>query len=256
MRFSKTWLILAASGEDTTNPKAHGAKIYLDPANHATAAASILHYAAKWADYAPASSPPPKSTAIFEKYEEKAISFPGFKTTDQLYEFPLLHGGLDDLESKILDSYHGFGRRDIANGLRSLIPKTNKDPTLQQWILTLPIIIKRHKMDEVTVKLVSLALHLKTDDDGKVELPGGQIASLKIVELQILPEELRDHAEKLAEKLEQTSIARFEAYFTSKWDEGHHGDDKKKKMLSGLEDWLELENWDQAILREAPGTLW
>ncbi|KAF9974616.1 hypothetical protein BGZ73_001914 [Actinomortierella ambigua] len=270
MHLSKSLLVLAASatlayaqnvilskgillGEDTTDPKAHGARIYSDPRNHPTAAASMLYFSAEWFGYMPSSNPPPKSTAVFDKYESKVKAFPGFKKIDEYIEFVALNGGLDDFEDKILNGYHGYGRRAIASSLRNLIPKTNKDPTLNTWILTLPIIISRPRMD-VTVKLVRIAVHLQTDDNGKVELPGGQFAQLAITELRILPDVMKTLAENLAGKLKQTSIDKFKAYFTTKWDENNRGDRKKK--LGRYSESLEFEQWQQALSYEEPPSLW
>ncbi|KAG0226361.1 hypothetical protein BGW41_004215 [Actinomortierella wolfii] len=239
-------------GEDTTDPRAHGPRIYLETRNHATAAASVLHYAADWAGYKPSSRPPPKSMAIYGKYEQKVRDFPGFEKVDEFYDHLLLHGGLDDLERQVLSSYEGYGRRFIANGLRNLVPTVNKDLSPKQWILTLPIIIKRYRMEQVTVKLVRLAVHLHTDEDGNVELPGGQVAGFVITELKVLPKVLKDLANDLAAKIEQTSIDEFKTFFTTKLDEL----DQRCEAKNETDDWLHNENKGQHSLIEHLRRLW
>lgn len=88
-------------GEDNTDPSAHIAEIFRDPANHSSAVASILNYAPKKADFRSRKQGIEATAKTYGRFLSKVLAFHGFERTRDGEEELDLTGDLDKFKDHI-----------------------------------------------------------------------------------------------------------------------------------------------------------
>ncbi|KAG0204072.1 hypothetical protein BGX28_003883 [Mortierella sp. GBA30] len=202
-------------GEDTTSADASPVDIYANPGNHATAAASVLVFAAKAVNYHPTEQDASSLLPSYSAFETKVQQFPGFMMTESsIKNGLLLDGGFTQLEKEIRDSYESSDASLIARSLRDLIPGVIEDKSLEKWILSLVAVRKPVDSDVVTVKIVTLKLNLTSDDSHTAFIPK-QSALLSNVEFSVISTALVSNAEQFAQSIHEVRVPDFIKYFSS-----------------------------------------
>ncbi|KAF9155420.1 hypothetical protein DFQ26_009740 [Actinomortierella ambigua] len=232
MRFSTTLLVLASAAvalaqqvivskglfiaRDESDPNATGADIFKHPRNHVIATGSILRRAAQSSQYLPSKQDPTKTRAGFFEFQYKAASFLGFVEYDVPYKEQLkLEGGLRNLEKTILEAYESYENKYIAQQLVKLVPKKGQKDETKSYVLSLVTINKRNANNYVETKLINVALRLKTNEKGEIEVPA-QNAYLNVRHFVVDATYLEKNAEKLAQNVEKATAADFKGFFSSR----------------------------------------
>ncbi|KAG0250035.1 hypothetical protein DFQ27_009651 [Actinomortierella ambigua] len=200
-------------GKDTTVPDATPLEIFQNPKNHATAAFSVMAYAAEGAGFTPSNAPPKSLEQPFLKFLTLAPTFPGF-FLERLDEFSLpLTGSLLQLEQKVRGAVVENGVL-IGRSIRDLVPGYIPDETMDMWTLSLVVIDMPETSEKVTIQLVSISLDIETDDDHNAIIPE-QSATFKSSVLRVNRPYFITYAEKLAKMIHITEIRDAIDFFTS-----------------------------------------
>jgi len=212
------------AGKDTTENNAHKTDIFRDPRNHATAAASILVYGAKSANFNPSNQDQKTLVSHFDGFEHKVNNFPGFTESATLESRISIDSTLLGLEHAIHREYDNPDGRLVARGIRDLVPGEIRDRDMKEWLLSLVVVSKPRGTNHVTVKLVQLCLKLESEgNNGMTRIPK-QNADLKIAEYRVDADVLEKHSKKFAETMHVKWIPEYIAYFASpKVQEGNEG---------------------------------
>ncbi|KAG0235226.1 hypothetical protein BGW42_005690 [Actinomortierella wolfii] len=250
MRIYKGLIILAAAvavlaqdavvsrglfnGDDTTNPEAHGPKIFRESRNHPMAVASILVHAGVKVGYDPHMQTPAKSRNTFTAFLKKVAKFPGFLMGDTFHLILNLEGGsVDEVEEKVRMAYPFVDGEYISSNLRYAIPEVNTDRSLKRFVFSLVVITKPYGKGDpddsntkITVELVRLQLEIHTvDHSGNVYIPR-QAAVLTATQLEVKRHYLIRRAEHLANRIPKASLVDFVKYFwsqnPSEWIDRRH----------------------------------
>ncbi|KAF9159167.1 hypothetical protein DFQ26_006848 [Actinomortierella ambigua] len=243
MRFSGSLLFALTTGKDTSDSAGDTVctmhpGIFRHPRNHALAVASILSEKGRRADYIPSVPEKSKSEARFTIFVNSVASFPGFRATDDIaYHLFLRHGGLDDLQRVVRDA---IGSKDgciLAQTMREMMP-TSLNEKIEEVILSVLVIEKSKRSDQVTIQLVELALTLvQVDDNGedcedeegrrrhvfdgqqrmrtKVTVPE-QMTVMRIQVLEALPRYMAVNAREMAHSTPCTTVEVFKSLFASR----------------------------------------
>ncbi|KAF9149187.1 hypothetical protein BG015_009035 [Linnemannia schmuckeri] len=198
-------------GEDTTDYSADPAEIFRDPNNHAGAAASILVYSAKSAEFSPATGEPKSLGQTLDQFVHKTATFPGFQAKDSMDEHLALNGSLMQFEQVIrekLDDPH------MARAFRDLIPGYMEDESLTHWILSLIVVSKPEDSDTVMVKLARMSMTIQWDKDHMAYIPE-QKAHLIVADHEVNQDFLSDNADKLAGVMKIVHVRDFMDFFAS-----------------------------------------
>jgi len=224
------------SGKDTTENNAHKTDIFRDPRNHATAAASILVYGAKSANFNPSNQDQKTLVSHFDGFEHKVNNFPGFTESDMFESRVSIDNSLMGLEQAIRCEYDNHDSRLIARGIRDLVPGEIRNRDMKEWLLSLVVVSKPRGTNHVTVKLVQLCLKLESDsNNGMTRIPK-QHADLKVTEYRVNADVLEKHASKFAETMHVMWMPEYIAYFASpKVQEGNEG---RRAEISSISEWF------------------
>ncbi|GJJ72047.1 hypothetical protein EMPS_04404 [Entomortierella parvispora] len=206
-------------GEDTTDGSASPVDIFQDPANHASAAASILVFSANSVNFHPSQQSPKSLGSSLGKFVDKVVKFPGFIPTYTDRAFISLDGSLAQFEEVIRESYPGSSdERLVARSLRDLIPGRSTEDDGDDWTLSLVVIDKPEGGDNVEVQLISVVLSIDIDKSGSVSIPK-QRAKLNTYILTVNGSLLRKNSIQLSEKVPIVSVPGALGFFASRREE-------------------------------------
>ncbi|KAF9280276.1 hypothetical protein BGZ88_012293 [Linnemannia elongata] len=209
-------------GKDTSDPSASPVEVFANPSNHATAASSVLVFAANSANFYPASQEPKALSKNLDLFVRKVDTFPGFALT-QSEQFSLeLDGSLTQFEKTISEQLED---PDTARALRDLVPDNVQDPSLTEWVLSL-VVVTESEDTRINLKLARVYLTISSDDD-TATIPK-QIARLSVSAYQVIAPVFVANAETFANKVKVTKVPDFIDYFTSpegftRAEPGHRG---------------------------------
>ncbi|KAF9538828.1 hypothetical protein EC957_006176 [Mortierella hygrophila] len=200
-------------GKDTSDSSASPIDVYSNPSNHATAAASVLVFAAKSVNFHPSSQEPKALGQNLEQFQTKVTSFPGFVLQDIQDYFLGLDGSLTQFEKTIGEQ---LDDPNIARALRGLVPDNVEDQSSTDWVLSLIVLSKPAGTNTVNVKLVQVSLIISSD--GNTATIPEQSARLVVSDLQVAERVFVLNAETFADRIPTTSVSDFINFFTSPKD--------------------------------------
>ncbi|KAF9149188.1 hypothetical protein BG015_009036 [Linnemannia schmuckeri] len=198
-------------GEDTTDYSADPAEIFRDPNNHAGAAASILVYSAKSADFSPATQEPKSLIQSLDAFVQKASSFPGFLSTAALDTSLTLNGSFTQFEKVIRDQLKD---PHTARAFRDLIPGYIQDQSLTDWVLSLVVLTKPEDSDTVNIRFARVPLTIESDKTNTAYIPK-QKARLIVADYNVLTNFFISNADKLAGIMKIVHVRDFTDFFDS-----------------------------------------
>ncbi|KAF9971561.1 hypothetical protein BGZ73_005496 [Actinomortierella ambigua] len=206
-------------GIDSTEKDASMVEIFKRPQNHATAAASAIRFAAESKNFRPYEMDPAKLCEHFDAWKNKITTFPGFRITRKPRPEDVNMEGGDEKLTKAL--HRGLRALQVPNAdgvaieFVHLIPEKNEDRSLKRFLLSVMIIDKPEKSMKVMMRLVELHLDLETSlVSKKVTIPD-QTIRLKLVEMEVDTEYMRENADTLAQRLPRSDVSEFMWMLTS-----------------------------------------
>lgn len=194
------------SGVDNSDPWDTESAVFKLPKNHAKAVASILHHAAKDADFRPKDQGLEASSKAYGQFVSKVIGFHGFKTHKSEERLDL-SGDIEQFKQQIADKYRSSSGKAgiVAYVYGNQIPDTLEEQS-QQWLLTL-IALRGEEDNSVTFDLSSIPVKLsKRRDDVRLDK---QTTVLRQLTFRVDGEYLEDHARKLADDIKIITVDDF-----------------------------------------------
>lgn len=204
-------------GKDTTRSNIP-IEIFRDPANHATATASILVYSARITGFEPSEKSADSLTGAVGAFEEKASTFPGFATIGKSASTFALKDRATaiEFERAIRDSLKDIPHIDkIAFKFAELVPQ-NVEPektSLKNWILNLVIIDKPENSDSVRIQLAHILLEIAFDKT-TAYIPKQEV-TVYFSDFRLLTSVLATNAKRFAELVSIVDVENTIAFFAS-----------------------------------------
>ncbi|KAH7039359.1 hypothetical protein BKA57DRAFT_473524 [Linnemannia elongata] len=229
-------------GKDTSDPSASPVEVFANPSNHATAASSVLVFAANTVNFHPASQEPKALIQNLDQFVGKVDTFPGFTLT-QNEQFSLeLDGSLTQFEKTISEQLED---PDTARALRDLVPDNVQDPSLTEWVLSL-VVVTESEDTRINLKLARVYLTISSDDD-TATIPK-QSARLSVSGYKVNEFLFVSNAETFARRIPITRVPDFIDYFTSpkgftRAEHGHRGPTSCFRNRQTFKDQQALLSW-------------
>jgi hypothetical protein len=216
-------------GVDNTDPNASGAAIFRDPRNHATAAASVIGFSSKQANFKPKEQGLDATHREYQAFFQKAVSFPGFFTREAPYSTLHLTGDLDQFKEQISANYIPLsGKADVAaSAFVEQIPESTEQESSGAWTLVL-VTIYGDESDTISVDISSIEVQVSVNGDGSVSLQK-QTAQLNQHVVQVNRSFFVNYADTLSSRIPKESIETFKDELTTP-------NSKDRSQL--LKDWL------------------
>lgn len=202
-------------GEDTTESH-KPVDIFKNPINHATAAASILVFAAKQTGFRPSEKSAESLAKSVDAFERKISTFPGFTRNDDITVYLQLedHTTVEEFRQAIRDLLEWVSHIDkIAFKFAELLP-LNLEPernSLEKWILSLIVLDKPEDSNDVRIQLAHITLNIAFDKTTAF-IPN-QEARVFFSDFQLDPSVLYANADRLAENISIVDVEDTIAFF-------------------------------------------
>ncbi|KAG0256562.1 hypothetical protein DFQ27_005667 [Actinomortierella ambigua] len=188
-------------GEDTSDPKASPVEVFKNPENHATAASSVVLFAAEMTGFTPGVRPAKSLEKPFHKFWEKVSVFPGFDLEKNEQQTLELSGSWTQMEEAIEKAVSANGAI-VASSILQLAPYyILLDKSLDKWILSLVVFEQPKESHAVKVQLVHMFLETTTGDNHYPVITPNQKAKIESSLFKVNSSLLTSNAETFAQKV-------------------------------------------------------
>ncbi|KAI8373020.1 uncharacterized protein BYT42DRAFT_616210 [Radiomyces spectabilis] len=194
-------------GEDTTDPDAHGAKLFERPKNHPVAVSSIIQYSSNATEFHPSSQSLKEAANSYDDFIKKVSSFPGFRFTSSHHDEIRHNGNIQTLLKEVNKVYlrgHDKEQKDATNKILSGLLSHEHSGERSYTISHLTI---ENLGTNADLKIYILAINqdVDHDDNGMITLTEDR-AGLTVSEFTVNRGFLVSNADKLGEKISRAEI--------------------------------------------------
>ncbi|KAF9167229.1 hypothetical protein DFQ26_005342 [Actinomortierella ambigua] len=231
-------------GEDTTKRDSDPVEMYRDPANHATAAASILRGLAVEAEYFPQEDSPAELATKLSSWTSSLRNSLALERHMANLRLVRFDGDKKNLGAAIARTIARFphGER-VSQELVQMVPKYVADLDLTQWRFILTIVDKPKDDSSVKVYLYEMALKIEPRGPAAEVVIPEQRFTMDLYPFSLNAEDVESKAEQYANEYGVTEMEDFKWFFESKdsssevnWGSCRSG--SRRLSFQALENWL------------------
>ncbi|KAG0267213.1 hypothetical protein DFQ27_008994 [Actinomortierella ambigua] len=231
-------------GVDTTKRDSDPVEMYRDPANHATAAVSILRGLAVEAEYFPQEDSPAELAAKSFDWTSSLFDSSALKADRSVQRTIRFDGDKESLGATITSAIAELpNSKYVGHELAQMVPKQIADLDLTRWSLSLVIVDKPADDSSVKAYVYDLSLQIKPRGAGVEVILPRQTLIFSQQSFTLDAEDVESKAEQYANEYGVTEMEDFKWFFESKdsssevnWSSCRSG--SRRLSFQALENWL------------------